>query len=131
MAKAIKITVTGDFGRTKRWLKKMQHLDEVIYPILDRYGRWGLQNLRNATPKDTGRTAESWYYKIEGKHGDYQLIFDNRNRTIEGTPIVLLLQYGHATRSGAYYLGYDFINPAIQPIFDELKEKIWEEVVKL
>lgn len=131
MAKTIKIDVVGDFGSTKRWLKKMQHLDEVIYPILDRYGNWGLQNLRAATPKDTGKTAESWSYRIEGEKGSYQLIFDNNNRTVEGTPIVLLLQYGHATKSGAYYPGYDFIGPAIKPIFDELKEKIWEEVVEL
>ena len=131
MPKTIKISVTGKYQNTKKWLKKLQHLDEVIYPILREYGEWGLQNLRNYTPKDTGRTAESWYYKIEGKHGSYQLIFDNRNRTVEGTPIVLLLEYGHGTKSGTFVPGYDFIGPAIRPIFDELKEKVWEEVVRL
>ena len=63
---------------------------------------------------------------IETKDG-YKIAFNNTH-TNDGVNIALLLQYGHATRNGTFVEGRDFINPAIQPIFDEIVEDVWKEV---
>lgn len=58
------------------------------------------------------------------------LVFYNTN-TNKGIPIVILLQYGHATSGGGYVEGIDFINPALKPIFDRIADEAWKEVIKV
>ena len=94
---------------------------------LDKFGRAGVVALQQATPKDTGLTAASWDYKIERSSGSVRISFHNSNIQ-NGIPIAILLQYGHATRSGSFVEGRDYINPAIQPIFDQIAEDAWKEV---
>lgn len=48
-----------------------------------------------------------------------------------GVPIAIILQYGHGTRKGGWVQGRDYINPAIQPIFDKIANEAWREVTKL
>jgi len=97
---------------------------------LDKYGRMGVEALRSVTPVDTGKTASSWYYKIERSKGRVSLIFCNSNTTPEGTPIAIILQYGHATRNGGFVQGIDYINPIIVPIFEEIANTAWKEVIQ-
>ena len=118
----------GDFSKTTNFLKKMKQLN--ITAILERYGREGVAALASATPVDTGLTANSWYYKIETTDTSSALIFCNSNIQ-NGVPIAIILQYGHGTGTGGWVQGQDYINPAIQPIFNEIKEKAWREVTKL
>ena len=96
---------------------------------MDKYGREGVAALSSATPMDTGKTAQSWYYEIENKNGSATLTFYNSNIQ-DGTPIAIILQYGHATGTGGWVEGRDYINPAIQPIFDKLAADAWKEVTK-
>ena len=44
-----------------------------------------------------------------------------------GVPIAIILQYGHGTRNGGWVEGRDYINPARQPIFDELAKEAWKD----
>lgn len=118
----------GDFSKTTNFLKKIKQLN--ITKILERYGREGVAALESATPVDTGLTAKSWYYKIETTDTSSALIFCNSNIQ-NGVPIAVILQYGHGTGTGGWVQGQDYINPAIQPIFNEIKEKAWREVTKL
>ena len=83
-----------------------------------------------ATPVDSGETAASWDYEIANKKGSARIKFTN-SHIVKGVPIAIILQYGHGTRNGGWVEGRDYINPAIQPIFDELAEKAWKEVTKL
>lgn len=118
----------GDFSKTTRFLEKAKeavHLGE-----LDKYGRKGVAALESATPVDTGLTAHSWYYEITNKNGTATISFYNSNIQ-NGVPIAVILQYGHATRNGGWVQGRDYINPAIQPIFDEIADSAWKEVTKL
>lgn len=116
----------GDFSKTNNLLKRLKQ--QYYLKRLDTYGKVGVQRLAAATPVDTGKTAASWTYRIEKRDNSVSLIWDNTNRTESGIPIVILIQYGHATRSGVYVPGKDFINPAIKPIFEEISEMIREEV---
>lgn len=97
--------------------------------ILDKYGREGVAALASATPVDTGLTAKSWYYKIENKKGSVTISFLNSNIQ-NGVPIAIILQYGHGTGTGGWVEGRDYINPAIQPIFDRIVAEAWREVTK-
>ena len=124
----IGVRVKGDFSKTERFLKRIK--GSVDISVLEKYGRIGVDALTSATPVDTGLTAQSWYYKIEKKGDSLSLLFCNSNIQ-NGVPIAIILQYGHGTRNGGWVEGRDYINPAIQPIFDELAELAWREVTKL
>ena len=86
--------------------------------------------LSSATPVRTGLTANSWYYEIEHQNGSVSITFNNSNVN-KGVPIAIILQYGHGTRNGGWVQGRDYINPAIQPVFDRIAKEAWEEVTKL
>lgn len=117
----------GDFSKTNSMLQRM--LENVDLSILDKYGRKGIQLLESATPVDTGVTAASWYYTIEHDKNQATLTFNNSN-VVRGMSVALLIQYGHATRTGGWVEGLDYINPALQPLFEELANEAWKEVTK-
>ena len=124
----IKFRHKGDFSKSIKFFEKVK--GAVRPKDLDKYGREGVAALASATPVDTGLTASSWYYKIETKDGSVTISFFNSNIQ-NGVPIAVILQYGHGTRNGGWVQGRDYINPAIQPIFDEIVKKAWREVTKL
>ena len=117
----------GDFSKLTRFLERAK--EAVHLGDLDKYGRQGVAALSSATPVDSGLTAESWYYEIENKNGSAIITFNNSNIQ-NGVPIAIILQYGHGTRNGGWVEGRDYINPAIQPIFDEIANEAWREVTK-
>lgn len=118
----------GDFSKTERYLQKIKNLN--IRNIIEKYGEKGVAALSSATPVDTGKTSLSWYYDISQTNTGITISFNNSNIN-KGVPIAIILQYGHGTRNGGWVEGRDYINPAIQPIFDEIVLKAWEEVDKL
>ena len=115
----------GDFKSTQKFLDKIKRKKQ--YDMLEHYAQQGVDALAAATPKDTGLTAASWSYEIIRGDDSIQIIWKNSNNS-DGIPIVVLLQYGHATRQGGYVKGQDFINPAIKPIFDQILINVWKEV---
>ena len=118
----------GDFSKTYRFLERSKKA--VKLRDLDRYGREGVAALASATPVDSGLTASSWYYEIERGNESVTISFCNSNIQ-NGVPIAVILQYGHGTRNGGWVEGRDYINPAIQPIFDKIADDAWKEVTKL
>ena len=118
----------GDFSKITRFMERAK---EVVHlGDLDKYGREGVNALSSATPVDTGLTSKSWYYKIEQKNGSATISFHNSNFQ-NGVPIAVIIQYGHGTKNGGWVQGRDYINPAIQPIFDKIANDAWREVTKL
>lgn len=97
--------------------------------LLNQTGEMGVQALSQATPVDTGLAASSWKYRVV--KGDKSSRVEWYNTDVEGgCNVAILLQYGHGTRNGAYVEGIDYINPALQPIFDIMADYLWEEVTK-
>ena len=115
----------GNFNKVKRFLNKVQGLDYLN--MLDKYGQMGVQALAEATPKDSGVTAQSWTYEIERTTDRTTISWLNTNEN-KGVNIAVILQYGHGTGTGGYVQGRDYINPAMRPVFDEIAEKAWKEV---
>lgn len=118
----------GDFSRTTRFLERAKQV--VRLGDLDKYGREGVAALASATPVDSGSTASSWYYETKVTSGSATITFYNSNVN-KGVPIAIILQYGHGTRNGGFVQGRDYINPAIQPIFDRIVDDAWREVTRL
>lgn len=118
----------GDFSKLNKYLERIKEVVKI--GDLDRFGREGVQALSSATPRDTSLTASAWDYSIERSSNRVSISFNNTNIQ-NGVPIAIILQYGHGTRNGGYVQGRDYINPAIQPIFDKMAEDAWKEVTKL
>ena len=124
----IKISIKGNFKNIERFFDGAKNrLPQRIRSVLDRYGRQGVAALQMYTPKDSGETANSWKYEIF----NLGIAWSNTNVTSNGTPVAILLQYGHGTKNGGYVQGRDYINPALQPIFDEIADNCWKEVENL
>lgn len=118
----------GDFSKTEKFFNSLLKLDYLN--VLERYGQAGVAALASATPKDSGLTAASWDYEITHNGKETTIAFTNSNIS-NGVNIAIILQYGHGTRNGGYVAGRDFINPAIQPIFDKIANEAWREVTNL
>ena len=121
----IKVISKGNLKKTEEMLKRSGNWSSKI--DLDKYGSKGVAALKEATPKDTGLTANSWSYNITRSKNSVIISFENTNIN-DGVPIAIILQYGHGTRNGGWVEGYDYINPAVRPIFDELAKAAWKEV---
>ena len=125
MRKAVTFEQIGDFSKTKKYLKRIHNID--FQRMLQAYARRGVTALMNATPKDTGLTASMWNFKIEITNEKIIINFTNSN-VVNGIPIAMLIEFGHATRNGGFVEGINYINPTLEPIFKEMSEEIWREV---
>lgn len=120
-------TQKGDWEPTRRWLARVSKLR--LEGILNKYGQMGVEALRNATPVESGLTAASWYYEVDGGGGRATIRWMNSHAN-DGVHIAIILQYGHGTGTGGYVAGRDYINPAIKPVFDRIEAEVWKEVTK-
>ncbi len=121
----IQITHHGDFTRTLTFLKTAPN--KLRRVKLEEYAQEAIKALEAATPVDTGKTAKSWTYSIVRRSGEITITFKNTNIN-NGVPIALILQYGHATGTGGWVAGRDYINPALKPIFDKIEREAWREM---
>jgi Bacteriophage HK97-gp10, putative tail-component len=121
----ITISSKGEFKDTTAFLEHMSK--GQIFKALDKYGQIGVSALTSATPKDTGDTAHSWSYEVLKQGSTYSIIWNNDN-VVDGRPIAILIQYGHATGKGGYVQGRDYINPALRAVFDQIANDVWQEV---
>lgn len=121
----INVISEGDNKKTEKFLEMMK--SGKPYQDLDRYGRQGVDALRSATPRDTGETAQSWGYQVSHTKGRYSISWFNTHKE-RGVNIAVIIQYGHGTGTGGWVEGRDYINPAIQPIFDRIVDDVWRQV---
>jgi hypothetical protein len=118
----------GDFRNTERFLQKLSKFDAMS--VSEKYAQEGVAALAAATPVESGLTARSWGYEITTTKDSYTISWTNSNIVV-GVPIAVIIQYGHGTGNGGWVQGRDYINPAIQPIFDKIADEAWREVTKL
>lgn len=121
----IKFSSKGSFGDFEKFLKEDKK--NKVLGIFEKYAQAGVDALRSATPIDSSLTAESWRYEIIAENGTYSIVWGNTN-VVDGTPVAILLQYGHGTRNGGYVQGRDYINPALKPIFDRIATELGKVV---
>jgi len=123
----IRFTHRGNFNKLEKFFIRMSKAEYLN--ILEKYGQEGVVALAEATPLDSGVTADSWKFEI--KHGRGTTTLGWLNTSVnDGVNIAVILQYGHGTGSGGYVQGRDYINPGIAPIFDKIAEEAWKEVTR-
>lgn len=121
------VSSSGDFSKTLKFLQQMQKIDSTIAKICEAEAQKGVNALIAATPRDSGLAANSWGYKIE--HSAGKVLIGWTNSDVEnGFPVALMIQYGHGTGTGGYIAGRDYINPAMRPIFDSIRDTVWKAV---
>lgn len=123
----ISASTSGSWDETEAWLKKMSS-GSAIFARLEHFGQAGVAALSSATPRESGETADAWFYEIIQKQGSWSIVWGN-NHVEDGRQIAVLLQYGHGTRTGGYVAGRDYINPALRPIFDQAVAEGWKVVI--
>lgn len=121
----ITFSVSGSFEYTQRFLEAVSKID--IMGILTSCAQRGVSALASRTPEDTGRTAAAWGYEVSAAGGVYSITWTNSD-VENGFPVAIMLQYGYGTGTGGYVQGRDYINPAIQPIFDMIADRVWKAV---
>lgn len=119
----LKIKNIGDFKNTSNFLTRIKK--PFTFDLLEKYGEEGVTLLASVTPIDSGKTANSWYYKIENTDGKASLIFLNSNVN-DNVNIAIILQYGHATKNGGWVEGINYINPIIQPLYNKILNELWK-----
>lgn len=122
----IKISHKGNFSKTYKFLRKSIKLG--LKRKIKKYGEMGVDALANATPKRTGKTAESWNYEVHTSREGFSIDWTNSNVN-KGLHIAVLIQYGHGVKGGGYVQGIDYINPAMKPVFEKIAEDLWKEVI--
>ncbi len=122
----ISFTVKSSY-KTDKYLRSLT--TKKLDSTLQKYGKKGVDALMHATPIDSGKTALSWDYEIEYDDNYATIVWTNSNVN-DHVSIAMILQYGHGTNNGGYVQGIDYINPAMQPIFDNLARDAWEEVTR-
>jgi hypothetical protein len=121
----ISASVSGSTKRTEDFLRKMASGN--IYAGIDQAAQEGVAALASATPIDSGLASSSWGFEIQRTSKSCTITWTN-NDVENGFPVAIMLQYGYATGTGGYVHGYDYINPAIRPIFDKIADKVWKAV---
>lgn len=116
---------SGSFNNMDKFLAKMKNAN--FRSVIEKEAEKGRVALANATPRDSGEAASSWSYEISQNRGGLEITWTN-SKMAGGVPLVVLLQYGHGTRTGGYVQGRDFINPAMKPVFDKIADNIWKAV---
>lgn len=126
----IRFQAYGNFNKTRNFLNAIKK--KRIYGVLEKYGQLGAQALAESTPVDTGKTASSWYYKTEMTDNSYTLSWFNSSMGNDGkTPVVILIMYGHGTRTGGYVAPNDFVTPTMKRLFEDAADAVWKEVRSL
>ena len=122
----ITLEAKGGWDRTESFLKRVVRLN--LAPRLQAAAARGVAALAAATPQDSGLTAASWHADVTVGHGGFTIEWSNSNENA-GVNVAIILQYGHGTGTGGYVAGRDYINPAMAPVFKEIEDQIWQEVV--
>ena len=125
----IGINQFGDFRKFRMWCDDILMENKSIVAVLKEYGERGVKALEETTPKKTGLTSRSWYYKISKENGNYILSWNNSNIQ-NGNNIAQLIFDGHGTANGKYIPGIDYISPAIEPIMNDFNSQIERGVFK-
>ena len=127
MSRVVEFKHTGNFQKTDRFCHGLIGLHYAHK--MKKYAARGVEALRENTPIDSGETAKAWSYEIVEEPGRTAIYWKN-SHVENGVNIAVILRYGHGTRNGGFVEGVDYISPAIRPIFEQMADEAWKEVVR-
>ena len=111
----------------KELSKYSQEVIEKVNISSDRVGKAAVKQLRQTSPKKTGKYAKSWTMSTEKEIGQ------PHKRIIHAKAphyrLTHLLEHGHAKRGGGRVEGRPHIRPAEEEVIREFTREV-EEVIK-
>lgn len=119
----MRIQEYGDFGNLEKYLKKSRRAN------LDVLGQAIVNALRDATPVESGETANAWRYKIVSTSRGLDLEIYNTHIN-DGVNIAIILHYGHGTGTGGYVPPRPYIDSAIDAAYKKTINKVLEDYLK-
>lgn len=122
---AVSFASSGSWKKTEAWLQKNARGD--FFQKLDGLAQRGVSALASATPKESGLASASWSYRIKKTRASCTIEWLNTD-VETGFPVAIMLQYGYSTGTGGYVAGKDYINPAMKPVFDNIRDQVWKAV---
>lgn len=122
----MKIEESGSFDSIEKWLKKVINGDKSN---VESFGKKVVDRLKSLTPVKSGKTANSWDYKVtsNGKAWELEIINTNINN---GVSIAKILHYGHGTGTGGWVPGTHYITKAIDSIYKEQLDIILKDLMR-
>lgn len=98
-------------------------IDESFAEVLPKVGKETVKELKNSSPKLTGRYAKGWKQKVEknGINGNKLTVYNS-----EAYQLTHLLENGHAKVGGGFVSGI----PHIKPASDKAEKKVIAELTK-
>ena len=127
----VKVDLGAPWPKTQKWLVKIDK-DFPSKELLQRVGQMGVTQLYEWTPKQTGLTAASWSYEIVTENKGLVLYWTNDNIVYQGEEkisVAAIIVNGHATLSGKWIEGRDYITPALEPVIKYLNEELTREAM--
>lgn len=89
-----------------------------------------VEKFKEATPKKSMLTANSWDYILEETPKGFSLSFINNN-VKNGANIAVILDSGHATPNGKWVNGEKYLDKTTKEVYDGILEETWEELKNL
>ena len=116
----------GDFKNVEKWLTEMAKINPKTF--VQEAANQGVQALKNATPKDTGETANGWYSEVKIRGGIAEVAWKNRAHSSENVSIAKIIELGHGTGNGGYVPPNPFIKKAMDAVFNNVDSKVTKEL---
>ena len=116
---SMKIKTTGNYKQTKKYLSTAIDIASLNTDDIQKIADKTVKKLADASPYD--KIAEGWSYTIERDHKQVILYFNN-SYVENGLNIALLVDKGHATSSGHWVSGKNYIDEPVRKAFEEIIE---------
>lgn len=119
----MRITTSGSFNNLEKYLKRDRRVS------LDSLGKAIVEALKAATPYKSGKTANSWGYKINktGRGEELEIFNTHINK---GVNIAIIIHYGHGTGTGGYVPPHPYIIKAIDSAYKSAIDKVLKDYLK-
>lgn len=118
-----------NFENVTRFLKRSRKISRQI--DADYVGKKFVEALKEATPVDTGLTADSWTYEVIKKSKNCTQVVVKNTNIQNGVNVALLLEYGHVSPSGTWVEGAHYIYPALEETYEKVIIDTWKEIEEL
>ena len=123
----IKTETSGDFNDLERFLKAVSKSSSL--GTIEKMGEDIVRVLRDSTPKDSSKTANSWRYEILKTPSGISLEILNSNLN-GNVSVARLIHFGHGTGTGGYVPPRPFIDTAIDSVYRKNIERVFNEILK-
>lgn len=117
----MRVTETGSFDNIERFLKNASNNKSKLHA--EEFAKMIIDKLKKETKVKSGKTANSWTYKISQTSNGWYIDILNTNIN-NGVSIAKILHYGHGTGTGGWVEGTHYITKVVNSVYKDNMSKI-------